>query len=164
MTKIKNLWESKFFKGAICTLATIIAVLVIFQAGRFVGFRQAGFAYHMGDNYYQAFEGGPRDGGMMRNNPFGDIPGGHGAVGKIVRINLPSIVISTPDNLEKTILVNNDTSVKRFRNNASTSDFKVGDMVVIIGQPNQDSVIEAKLIRLLPPPPLKATSTNNQSR
>lgn len=158
MTKIKNLWESKFFKGAIFTLVTIIAVLFIFQAGRFVGFHQAGFAYRMGDNYYQAFEGGPR-GGMMRNNPFGDIPGGHGAVGKIVRINLPTIVISTPDNLEKTILVNNDTSVKRFRNNASTSDFKVGDMVVIIGQPNQDSMIEAKLIRLLPPPPALATTT-----
>lgn len=169
MTKIKNLWQSKFFKGAIITLATLIVLLFVFQAGRFVGFRQAGFSYRMGDNYYRAFEGGPRGGLALRSLSGGggmmggNLPGGHGAVGKVVKVSLPTIIISTPDNLEKTILFRVDTSIRRFRDNASSSDIKVGDMIVVIGEPNQDSVIEAKLVRLLPPPPLKATSTNNQS-
>ncbi|MFA6476074.1 MAG: hypothetical protein WCV68_01515 [Candidatus Paceibacterota bacterium] len=156
MTKIKNLWQSKFFKGSIWTLVTIIAVLVVFQAGRFVGFHQASFSYRMGDNYYRAFEGGPREGGMMKGNPFGDLPGGHGAVGKVIKVNLPNIVISTPDNLEKTVFLGENTSIRRFRDNASSSEIKVGDMVVVIGEPNQDSVIEANLIRLLPPTTIKS--------
>lgn len=162
MNKIKNLWQSKFFKGVICTLTILIAVLIIFQAGRFVGFHQAGFSYRMGDNYYRAFEG-PRQGREMGGGiPYGNMPGGHGAVGKIVKINLPTIIISTPDNLEKTILLGKDTLIRRFRDNASSSDLKVGEMAVVLGEPNQESVIEAKLIRLLPPPPLKAINPNTQ--
>ncbi len=162
MNKIKNLWQSKFFKGVICTLAILIVILIIFQAGRFVGFHQAGFSYRMGDNYYRAFEGPRSDREMNGGLPFSDLPGGHGAVGKIIKVNLPTIIISTPDNLEKTILLGKDTSIRRFRTNASSSDLKVGEMAVIVGEPNQESVIEAKLIRLLPPLPLKATSSNTQ--
>ncbi len=160
MIKIKNIWQSKFFRGATSSLLVLIILLCVFQAGRFVGFHQASFSYRLGDNYYRAFEGGPLSGGMMRGNPFGDLPGGHGAAGKIIKVSLPTIVISTPDNLEKTILINDKTLVRHFRGNASSSLLKVGDMVVIIGEPNQDSAIEAKLIRLLPPPPLTASSSN----
>ena len=161
MSKIKNLWQSKMFKFAVYFLAALIVILISFQAGRFVGFRQAGFSYHMGDNYYRAFEGG-RGGGIIGSNSFGNLPGGHGAVGKIIKVSLPSIVISTPDNLEKTIMVSDDTIIRRFRGSASSSEFKIGDMVVVIGEPDQESAIEARLIRLLPPLPLSASSTNSR--
>lgn len=161
MTKIKNLWESKFFKGVVCTLAAIVVVLVVFQAGRFVGFRQASFAFRMGDNYYRAFEGGSPRGGMMGGLPFGNMPGGHGAVGKVIKVSLPTIVISTPDGLEKTVTLGEGTLIKRFRGEASSSSLKVGDMVIVVGEPDQDSVIEAKLIRLLPPPPASGMATTS---
>lgn len=155
MIKIKNIWQSKFFLGVIFTLAIIVSVLVIFQAGRFVGFHQAGFSYRMGDNYYRAFEG-PRPGGMKKGGmPFGDLPSGHGAVGEIIKVNLPTLIVSTPDNLEKTILLKDDTLIRHFRGEASSTDFKSGDMIIVVGEPNQDSVIEAKLIRILPPAPLE---------
>lgn len=160
MNKIKNLWQSGVSKGIIFTLVGLIIVLCCFQAGRFVGFRQAGFSYRMGDNYYRAFEGRSR-GQEMKGLPFSDLPGGHGAVGKIIKVNLPNLVISTPDNLEKTILIKEDTLIRRFRNNASSSDLKAGEMVVVVGVPNQNSIIEAKMVRLLPPPPLSATSSVN---
>lgn len=164
MSKIKNLWQSKNFRLSVCILSSLILFLIVFQLGRFVGFHQARFSYRMGDNYYQAFEGGRR-GAMMKGpaNFFGDdLPGGHGAVGKIVKITLPTIVISTPDNLEKTILLKNNTLIKRFRGSATSTDLKIDDMVIVIGAPNEGSQIEAKLIRVLPASPLSATSTSSR--
>ncbi|HRZ30531.1 MAG TPA: hypothetical protein P5274_02610 [Candidatus Paceibacterota bacterium] len=161
MIKIKNIWQSRFFRGIIFTLAVVVTVLVIFQAGRFVGFRQASFSYRLGDNYYRAFEG-PRLGGMKEGGmPFGDLPSGHGAVGEIIKVSLPTLIVSTPDNLEKTILLKEDTLIRHFREEVSSADLKSGDMVIVVGEPNQDSIIEAKLIRILPPAPLPRGEVND---
>ena len=165
MSELKNIWASKLFRRLILVLVAVIVTLFVFQAGRFVGFRQASFSYRLGDNYYRAFEG--RRGGMMGVPSLfgGDLPGGHGAVGKIVKITLPTITISTPDNIEKTVLINSGTIIKQLRQNGTSTDLKVDDMVVVVGQPTSDAQIEAKLIRILPPPPampLSATNTPNK--
>lgn len=150
MEKLKNHWQSKSFRLIVCFLAVVILMLISFRMGRFVGFRQAGFLGRLGDNYHQAFEGGPR-GGLMAP-PIGfwgdNLPGGNGAVGKIVKIALPNLVVAGPDNTEKTIVLNEQTIIRQFRETLASTSLKVGDFAVILGEPNAEAQIEAKLIRL----------------
>jgi len=55
-------------------------------------------------------------GGMM--GPLNEtLPGGHGAVGEIISINLPQIIINGPDNLEKIILISASTTIRQFQEN-----------------------------------------------
>ncbi|MCX6713900.1 MAG: hypothetical protein NTV48_02240 [Candidatus Vogelbacteria bacterium] len=157
MEKIKDLTKTKTFRGVLFGLVIAVVVLFIFQVGVFVGFRKASFAYQFGDNYYRMFEGrgpekgkGPGIGGMMRD----DLQGGHGVVGKIIKVDLPTVVVLGSDNLEKIVLVDDDTAIKQFRNQASSTDLKIGDMVVVIGTPNNQGQVEAKLIRLMPKAPV----------
>ncbi len=153
MQKIKDFTKTKTFHCVLMGLIVAVLTLVVFQVGMFVGFRKASFAYKYGDNYYQMFEGrgtekgrGPEVGGMLRD----DFRGGHGVVGKIIKVSLPTIVVEGSDNLEKVVLIDNNTVIKQFRNQATSSDLKIGDMVVIVGTPDDKGQIDAKMIRLMP--------------
>ena len=154
MQYFKNLSRSKIFHLIIGLIIALVVLLVIFQAGRFVGFRQAMFSGRLGDNYYRALEGPSRGGplGMKGSRGFwsDDLPNSHGAAGKIIKINLPTLVVIGPDNLEKVIKVGGDTIIRSFRNAIKASDLKVGDSIVTIGTADESSQIVAKLIRLLP--------------
>lgn len=131
-----------------------IIVLVIFQAGIFVGYKKASFSYRWGDNYSRNF------GGRM-NRPFmgmirGEFSNAHGTIGKIIKIDLPTFVIESNDNIEKIIVLKNDTIIKKFRETIKPEDLKDNDSVVIIGSPDSEGKIEAKLIRLMPMPPIES--------
>ncbi len=129
-------------------LVGLFFALLIFQAGMYAGYRKAAFSYGMGAAYYNVFEGQP--GG---NFPRGGFVEAHGAAGKIISIHLPTFVLEGPDNLEKVILIDDDTEIRRFRAVASSSDLAAGDFVIVIGEPNDEAEVTAKLIRILPPPP-----------
>jgi hypothetical protein len=73
----------------------------------------------------------------------------NGAMGKIVSINLPTFVVLDRDNIEKVILIDNNTSIRESKTIATTTDLKVDDLVVIFGLPNTNAQIEAKLIRIM---------------
>ncbi|MFA5022754.1 MAG: hypothetical protein WC385_02610 [Candidatus Paceibacterota bacterium] len=160
MLYLKNLSRSKIFQIVIVVIIILIALIFVFQAGRFVGLRQAMFSGRMGDNYYRAFEGPGRDSKMGPRGFWADnLPNGHGAVGKIIKINLPTIIVVGPDDVEKVIKIDDDTIIRRFRDTIKGGDLKVGDFIVAVGSDdNDDSQIEVKLIRLLPPPPLASTT------
>ena len=152
---IKEYIQSQSFKGVIIGLCIAIMVLIIFQAGIAVGERRSSFAHRFGDNFERNFKD-PRGGGFMpRGFSGGDMPGGHGAVGEIISVTLPNIIVSGPDNLEKTVVVNDSTEIREFRNTLKASDLKVGEFIVVLGSPNDSGQVEAKLIRLVPPPPDK---------
>ncbi len=166
MIYLKNLSRSKIFQIVVLVIAVLIVLLFVFQAGRFVGLRQAGFSGRLGDNYYRAFEGPKRGGPMGKMEPRGfwadDLPNGHGAAGQIVKIDLPNLVVLGPDNVEKVIKVNDDTIVRSFREAIKVSELKVGDLIVTVGTADNQSQIVAKLIRLLPPPPISVSTTPKQ--
>jgi len=171
---IKHIKEKIDKFGILKILIVLIVASTIFQAGILVGYHKAGFYKSMGDNYYKPFDdkgrGCSKKGGMMDGIRDGgkfmmqgaSIPGGHGAVGKIVSINLPTIVVASPDNVEKTVSISDDTLIRQFRETISATDLKVGEYVVVIGDnSNADNtsngvansgVVKAKLIRLLPQP------------
>ena len=159
-TDQKKEYATKIIQRILIIVGVLVVILVIFQAGMFVGYRKASFSYSMGDRYYRTFD----EPGRGYFGQFDkDLPEANGAVGSIVRISLPTFVVATPDNIEKIIRINDDTIIRQFRNVATASDLKVGDKVVALGNPNGQAEIEAKLIRILPAPPpttpTQATST-----
>lgn len=146
--ELKNLAQSKIFHGVIFGIVLAIVALLIFRAGVFVGYRRAAFSYRFGENYYRTFDDGRR--GQAPAFLRGDLPGGHGAIGKVVRVTLPTFVVAGRDNIEKIVLIKEDTIVRRFRETIKATDLKVGDSVVVLGEPNDEAQVEAKLIRILP--------------
>lgn len=150
-----NYFESKTFKTVVYVLGVIVVVLAIFYAGIQVGFRRAEFSYRWGQNYERNF-GGPR--GMMGMPPDDGFINGHGSFGQIVRINLPQVVIKSPREAEKVVVVGDDTQIRSLRDQIKASDLKVGDSVVVIGAPDDNGQIKAGIIRILPPMP-DASST-----
>ena len=62
--KLKDFSQSTRFKGALYGIGFTLIILLIFQAGIFIGYRKAAFSYRWGENHYQTF-GGPRGREMM---------------------------------------------------------------------------------------------------
>ena len=143
---IKKVFESRITLKVLCVLGVIIVALLIFSAGVTVGFRKASFGRAWGDNYEHNF-------GMRPNRPmFGqdNFPNANGAIGKIIKITLPTIVVQDKDNTEKVILIKDDTKIQKMMSVVKSSDLAIDDFVVIIGSPNTQGQIEAKLIRIMP--------------
>ncbi|HBD24437.1 MAG: hypothetical protein A2566_01440 [Candidatus Zambryskibacteria bacterium RIFOXYD1_FULL_40_13] len=150
---IKNFIQSRVFRGILIGLAIAVAILVIFQAGVFIGYRKATFGHHFGDNFERNFKDPKGMSFGFRGGPAGmGMPGGHGAAGKIVSIALPLIVVAGPDNLEKTLVIDEDTEIREFQNTITKDKLQVGDFIIVLGTPNEAGEIEAKLIRLAPVP------------
>jgi hypothetical protein len=154
---IKEITSSRCFSRTLYVLGAAIVLLAVFHAGMMFGYHKAKFSFSMGENYYRAFEGSERHGKPTFGLGGRSLPDAHGAVGKIIKAELPTLVVLGPDNVEKTILVSNDTLVRRFRDTASTSALTAGEHVVVIGSPNENAEIAASLIRIIPPP--RGTST-----
>lgn len=145
----KSFFQSRGFKIALYIIGGLLIFLIIFQAGMFMGYRRAAFTYKWGDDYYRNF-GGKRGGFMMMNIPREDFFNPNGTVGKVIKVSLPTLTVLGNENVEKTVLIKSDTAIIRFRDQIKSSDIKVDDNVVVIGSPNEQSQIEAKLIRIMP--------------
>lgn len=145
---IKKFHESQRIRIIVIGILIFIFVIMIFEAGVFIGYRKAAFSFQMGNNYYHAF--GQKNNQFVEGLYGRDLPGGNGAVGKIVRISLPTIVVASPDGVEKDVIVGTSTVFRRFRDTVSISDLKVDDFIVVIGSPNSLGRVEAKFIRVMP--------------
>jgi hypothetical protein len=152
---LKHSVQSTAFKRILMGLGVAFLVLVIFQLGVFVGFRKAAFSEHMGENYFRTFDGDDRGPGMMgfMMPPRQGFSGAHGTTGKIISIALPNIIVEDIDKVEKTVVIDEDATIRQFRTDLKPTDLKVGDSVIIIGAPNDKGQIEARLIRLVPNQP-----------
>jgi hypothetical protein len=153
--KIKKILESKTFLAVICTIGVLALLFFVFQAGRQAGFRKASFGRDWGRNYEMNF-GSPRQGPKMMGEGFGDfgkLPNAHGAIGKIIKIELPTlIVLDEKDKTEKVVLTDTTTQVHRMRDAIKIEDLKIDDNIIVIGEPNSLGQIEAKFIRFFPVP------------
>ena len=158
---IKKVFESKIAFKILCAVGIVLVSLLIFSAGVTVGFYKASFGRAWGDNYERNF-------GMMPNRPiFGqdNFPNANGAIGKIIKITLPTIIVQDRGNTEKVVLIKDDTKIQEMASIIQPSDLAIDDFVVIIGSPNAQGQIEAKLIRIMPagmpvpPPPLAPAPT-----
>ena len=143
---IKKIFEGKGPFRILCGIGILIIALLIFSAGINVGFHKASFGRAWGENYERNF-------GMMQNRPmFGqdNFPNANGAIGKIIKITLPTIIVQDKNNTEKVISIKDDTQIQKIRENITKNDLKVDDFIVVIGNPNEQGQIEAKFIRVMP--------------
>ena len=135
-------------KWIIIGLAGFIVIILIFGAGMKVGTLKAKYSYRWADNYHKNF-GGPSRGfvGNWRSFPRSDFIEGHGAFGEIIEINASGFVIQGRGDIEKIIVTTKDTVIKKGRETVE-GELQVGIRAVIIGSPNEEGQIEAKLIRI----------------
>ncbi len=161
-----KIFQSKFLRGLIFGIAIFIILFFVFSLGVFVGTKKADFSFRWADEYHRNFAG--PQGGF-----FGDFIGidreftsSNGAFGQVIKISDGSITVQGGDNIEKIILVSDKTSVVSPKKNIKLSDLKVGDSIVVIGEPNASGQIQAELIRFMPTPlnapePNIPTTTSN---
>lgn len=153
-----KLFQSKTFKIALWSIAGLVVFLFVLKLGMFLGFRKANFSYKWGENYHRNFAG-PRS-GFFGEFSGGDFIDAHGVFGQIIAID-PStdsgqagtIILKGRADTEKIVLIGENTVIKRFRDSVKFSELKIDDFIVVIGEPNDEGQIEAKLIRLSPPLP-----------
>jgi hypothetical protein len=146
----KKIFESKTSKIIISLLALLVLILFAFRAGISVGHKKAMFRCDWGKNYEANF-GPARPGPLMREPFMEPIPNAHGSIGKIIKIDLPSmVVLDEKENTEKIVLINEMTEIRKARDSFKGEDLKIDERVVIIGEPNSLGQIEAKFIRLFP--------------
>jgi len=144
--EIKRILESRAFFKILCGIGIAVVALLIFSAGMTVGFYKASFGHAWGENYERNFGFGP-DQPLFGANNF---PNANGAIGKIIKIELPTLIVQDKDNTEKVILITSDTQIEEMKNPIATSDLKIDDSIVVIGNPNKQGQIEAKFIRIMP--------------
>lgn len=156
MNKIKDFFSQlgvNSFKSVFYFLAGLAVLVLVFQLGVFVGYKKASFSYRWGEEYHRSFNGPkgmlPRD---MGPQPFFEA---HGAVGRIIELTPPTLLIESPDGSEKSIEISSGTIIRRFRENVSVRDLKLEDSVVVVGAPGEEGRVQAKLIRILPLPEVR---------
>ena len=153
--KIDNFFQSKTFKWIIIGTACIILLGFVFNLGVFVGAKRADFSFRWAEEYHRNF-GGPQ-GGFFGNFMGSDreFANANGSFGQIIKIdnNILTVKDNDGDNTEKTILVGDKTIIILQRKNIKLSDLKIGDNIVVVGEPNNDGQIQAELIRVMPPMP-----------
>lgn len=144
--KILRFFESKILVSILYGIGIVIVVILIFSAGVSVGFHKASFGRAWGDNYEKNFGITPPHFGLDEGN----FPNANGAIGKVIKKELPTIIVQDKDNTEKVILIKSDTKIEKMRNEVAATDLAIDDFVVVIGSPDTEGQIEAKFIRIMP--------------
>jgi hypothetical protein len=143
---IKKVFESKVAFRILIGIGIVIVALLIFSLGITVGFHKASFERAWGENYERNFSPKP-NGPIFDPNNF---PNADGAIGKIIKITLPTMIVEDKNNTEKVILIKNDTQMEEMKTPVVENNLKIDDFVVVIGSPNAQGQIEAKFIRVMP--------------
>lgn len=152
---INKFLQSEKYSRLVKTLGVLLAILVIFGAGIFVGYRKADFSNRWSSNYYRDFG--------VSHSPFGpsvisdtddNAPIPHGAFGTVIGVNLPTFAVKGPNEAEKVIVIGPRTIIRTMRNLGTTTDIKTGQSLIIIGEPDSQGQIDASFIRIVPAPPM----------
>ncbi len=157
-----NIHKSKWFIAAVAGLVEIILLLLVFRLGMVLGAHRAEFEGVWAKNYGRLF-GEPKKDFFAefsrddRINPFGN-------AGIVLSANGNIFVMKSSNNIEKTILVTTSTIIRSRMSTIGVSDIKVGDPIVVIGDPNGSGEIVARFVRTFPLPsslpPLSATGAS----
>lgn len=149
--------EHKLFKIIILSLSGFIILASSFGLGVIVGVKKAEFSFAWADQYHRNFGGPPQ--GFLGDYAAENFTAANGSFGEVIKIDsstdlqYTNITVRSGDNIEKTILADDKTYVTVQRKKINLAEIKLGDNVVVIGQPNSNAQITAELIRIMPSPP-----------
>lgn len=82
-------------------------------------------------------------------------------LGKIINIQLPSLIVQDKNGTEKIIIINNNANIEKVRKFIKATELKVDDFIVVVGSPNDQEQIEARFIRVIPSPDLLNNQESN---
>lgn len=154
---LKEIFKPTHLNKSLIILAALVVLIFVFIAGVFVGHEKTRFSQRWGENYYRNIMG---PGGFVDFDRRGF--NARSGLGQIIKIDGATLIIRDQTNLEKTILVTDKTVIVKNNQNIKITDLKVDDKIVIIGRPNNQGQVEAKLIRVMPAP-LMFNNTNNST-
>ncbi len=145
---MKKFIASKKLRIAIYIFGSLFILLFTFQAGMFVGVKKASFYNRIGEKYFREVNGNTEN--LMSGTRRDDFGNNYGAIGKVIQVNLPQIIVEDQGGIDKTITVSTSTSIRSGKKSLSPADVKVDNYVVIFGPNTDDSIINARLVRILP--------------
>lgn len=154
--KLSAFLKSERFVHLLTAIGFVIIAIFIFEAGVAVGFHKAGFARAWEEHYRTNF-GAPSAYGI----PSRTLPDPHGAVGTVVSVTPPTFAVTAPGRAEEIVRIGDDTLIRDGAATVSADDIAPGKYVIVIGMPGDEGVIDARLVRVLPPP-ASATTTPAQ--
>ncbi len=149
--EVNKFVESNFFKNLLYIFGSIFILFFVFQAGMITGFKRASFSRDWGNNYEKNFGPIHKPFSFIRDG-VGNLPNAHGAIGKIIKVEYPNIVVLDKDQTEKIVNINDQTNIIERKEKVGKEILNVGKYVIVIGSPNGAGQIEAKLIRIIPSP------------
>lgn len=156
-TDLHTFVNSRAFVWLLSGIGFLIILIAVFQAGVFVGFHRASFANDWQENYERNF--GPAPGPFRINGAYAPNP--HGAIGQIVRVSLPSIIVADPDNdgdqNERSVTIATSTIIREGMQSVDADSLSVGQYAVVIGEPDASGTVNATFIRIMPPASPEAT-------
>jgi hypothetical protein len=92
---------------------------------------------------------------MLRRNPAALFPpgsllgGGHGAAGIIDDISATSITVRERGGTAQLVLIDNKTRIERNLKVMTMTDLHIGDRVLVVGAPDPQRQIRARLIQII---------------
>jgi len=157
---INNFLQSKGFKIAVACVAIFVALFFIFSIGVYVGTEKANSSFKWAEQYHNNFAGPA--GGFLNNVIRGgdEFMESNGVFGKIIQVGNNTITVEGRMETERLISISDKTIIKYQNNSIDFSSLKVGDQVIIIGQPNENGQIDAALIRIMPDRPEDTTNSS----
>ena len=151
--EVRSAIRSRRLAWILMGLGGLLVLFLVFDAGFALGTRRG--LEMRGD--HQIGRQGPMFGfgGFGVAIPHSFIPDGHGAVGTIEQVSLPTLSIKTRDGDSEQVTLSPQTTIESPTTTLSQQDLHVGEEIVAVGDPNTatSTQLEAELIRILPPPP-----------
>jgi len=148
----KTFIDSNKSKIITIIIGGILIALISFAAGAAVGFKKAKFSYKWGENYERNFIGPPPPPpgpmGFFPDFSGRDFRNAHGLAGKIISTTDNKLIIQDRDNKENTVSVTDKTIIKQGRSDLKLGDLKQNDDIIVVGNPDDNGVINADLIRV----------------
>lgn len=123
--------------GAILALV----LLVVFFLGLFIGRRENRFLPCFGRQPMPP---------NFRSPDFVLKDFGHGAMGEIQTLGENTLVVRDRTGALKTVLIDNQTQIRRGHTGINFSQLKTGNQVIVLGEPEEkEGAIKARLIRVM---------------
>ncbi|MDO8676336.1 MAG: hypothetical protein Q7K16_01655 [Candidatus Azambacteria bacterium] len=145
---LKEIFKADHFNRLLMAIAAVVVLAFVFAAGVFVGHEKERFSRSWEKNYYGNIMGPGRRGlmGFWGRPNFN----AHSGLGQIIKIDENTITVKDQGNAEKTILINERTAIIKDFQSIKISGLKIDDRIIVIGRPNEQGQIEARLIRVVP--------------
>lgn len=156
---MQNIYNSRWFGWALAGIGVLILLLLVFRFGIYVGESRESYNYQWGENYGRLF-GEPRPGFFPSHGGPNGESNAFGNGGTVLSVDGNKFTIRGNDGNEKVISIDSSTIIRETMQDITLQDIKPGDMVVVLGQPDNSGQIVAKFIRVFTPPAPQNNSTS----